>query len=330
MSATKDQVYNRWLKDAEPWLQEDDWNSKEYFLWVQRLAEAKANLDNKYVEVDKNVLSNVYHKAKAHEQAVLDMRAKNNFGQVKCWDIAYLIMRQMIAYNFFNRATFEEVPEKSLVKRAQVHLVEMKMPMLDADIAQMLQAAADKVPFEEAVEKSLRNYVEKIRRSESVSTAYNYQGLRFDTHLLVSRLQQSRVNGGPADRSKLPQFFKEVNEDVVSREFKPYSDDVLKNIEAALDTDEKMELFLERCAEPMVENASSDNHAATAIEHILDSPDFKWLINYAAAVEKENLSWEGTLGPALKALKKLGRTGVEQGFDNLAAYAKAHQKPVTV
>ena len=65
MSATTDQVYDRWLKDSEPWLQEDDWNSTEYFKWVKRLAQAKANLDDKYIEVDLNVRSNVYHKAAA-------------------------------------------------------------------------------------------------------------------------------------------------------------------------------------------------------------------------------------------------------------------------
>lgn len=63
-----------------------------------------------------------------------------------------------------------------------------------------------------------------------------------------------------------------------------------KNIEAALNTDEKMELFLERCAEPLVAGESSGNHAATTIETILTSEDYKWLINYAEAVEKENLS----------------------------------------
>ena len=83
------------------------------------------------------------------------------------------------------------------------------------------------------------------------------------------------MNGGPADRSKIPQFFKEVNEDKVAREYRPFEDDVLKNIQAAFDTDEKMALFMERCAEPRIENESSDKHAATTIEYILDSGDFK-------------------------------------------------------
>ncbi|KAJ4005505.1 hypothetical protein NW752_002338 [Fusarium irregulare] len=157
-------------------------------------------------------------------------------------------MRQIIAYHFFDRATFEEIPEKSLVRRVQVHLVKMNIPMLDTDIAQMLQAAADKIP----------------------------------------------------------QFFKEVNEDKVAREYRPFEDDVLKNIQAAFDIDEKMALFMERCAEPLIENESSDKHAATTIEYILDSGDFKWLMNYAAVVEKENLSWEATIGPAVKALEDLG------------------------
>ncbi|RBR26386.1 uncharacterized protein FIESC28_00791 [Fusarium coffeatum] len=330
MSATTDKVYDRWLKDAEPWLQEDDWNSDEYFKWVERLAQAKATLDERYIEVDKNVLQKVYSKAASHEKTVLQNRPNGDFGRVKSWDVAYLIMRQIIAYHFFNRATFEEIPEKSLVKRVQVHLVKMNIPMLDTDIAQMLQAAADKVPLQQAIERALRNYIQKIRKSEPVSTAYNRKSLGWDNPLFIKKLQQTRVNGGPADRSKIPQFFKEVNEDRVAREYKPFEDDVLKNIEAAFNTDEKMALFMERCAEPFVENESSDRHAATAIEYVLDSPDFKWLMDYAAAAEKENLSWEATIGPAVKALKRLGRTSAGKDFDKLAAYAKAHQKPQTV
>ncbi|KAM0187025.1 hypothetical protein ACHAPA_011842 [Fusarium lateritium] len=332
MSATMDtKTYDRWIKDAEPWLQDDDWNPDEYFKWVERLAQAKANLDEKYVEVDKNVLSNVYHKASAHEKAVLDNRPKGDFGQVKLWDVAFLIMRQIIAYNFYKRATFEEIPEKSLVKRVQVHLVALQIPMLDLDIAQMLQAAADKVPIEQAVEKALRDYIQKIRKSEPVSTAYSRHSLQYDTPLLINKLQQTRVNGGPVDRSKVEQFFREINEDRVKvRDLHPRPDDMLRSMEAALDTDEKMELFLERCAEPLVRSESSDNHAATAIEMILDSEDFNWLINYAVAVEKENLSWEATIGPAVKALKRLGRTSAGKDVEKLAEYAKAHQKPQTV
>ena len=186
------------------------------------------------------------------------------------------------------------------------------------------------MPLEQAVEKALRNYIQKVRKSEPVATAYNKRSLSWDNPLFIQKLQQSRVNGGPADRSKITQFFKEVNEDRVARDYRPFEDDVLKNIQAAFDTDEKMALFMERCAEPMIDNESSDKHAATAIEYILDSPDFKWLMNYAAAVEKENLSWEATIGPAVKALKRLGRTSAGKDFDKLAAYAKAHRKPQTV
>ncbi|KAM0226717.1 hypothetical protein ACHAP5_012330 [Fusarium lateritium] len=332
MPATMDtKIYDRWIKDAELWLQDDDWNPDEYFKWVERLAQAKANLDDKYLEVDKNVLSNAYNKASAHEKTILANRPKGDFGQVKIWDVAKLIMRQIIAYNFFKRATFEEIPDKSLVKRVQVHLVALQIPMLDLDIARMLQAAADKVPIEQAVQKALGNYVQKIRKSEPISTAYHRLGLSYDTPLLINKLQQTRVNGGPVDRSKIEQFFREINEDRVKvRDLHPRPDDMLKSMEAALDTDEKMELFLERCAEPLVRGESSDDNAATAIELILDCEDFMWLINYAVAVEEENLSWEATIGPAIKALKRLGRTSAGKDVERLAQYAKEHQKPQTV
>ncbi|UZP37037.1 hypothetical protein NXS19_004853 [Fusarium pseudograminearum] len=100
-------------------------------------------------------------------------RFDNDFEAVNSTDIPKIFFRPIVAYHFFQRSTFEEIPEKALVKRVQVHLAALKLPMLDIDVAQMLQYAADKVPIHEAVEKQLRDYIKKIKASETVSRIYD-------------------------------------------------------------------------------------------------------------------------------------------------------------
>ncbi|KAM0418235.1 hypothetical protein ACHAPD_004592 [Fusarium lateritium] len=50
----------------------------------------------------------------------------------------------------------------------------------------------------------------------------------------------------------------------------------------------------------------------------------------AANEEKEKCSWNGTFGPAINALKDLGRAGVNKDWGKLAEHAKARQQAVAV
>ncbi|EKJ70219.1 hypothetical protein FPSE_09593 [Fusarium pseudograminearum CS3096] len=324
------EAYDRWLKDAEPWAVEDDWNPEEYLKWVTRLNEAKANLDDKFAEVDAWLLGQSFQMSEKHHDAIMKSRPNGDYGNVNNYDISKLFVRPIIAYTFYQRNTFEEIPEKSLVKRVQTHLSALGIPMMDIDVAQMLQYAADGVPVEEAVEKHLRDYVKKIRESADVAKSYDHYGLGYDTCILVSRLQQTRVNGGPVDRSKIAQIFNDINADRVKEGHKPREESMLKNIEAAFSDDDKMELWLKRCAEPMVRNDDGDNHAATALEVLIDAGDLKTLVGWSVTQEREQCSWEATIGPAVKALRRLGRTSAGKDMQKLAEYAKAHQKPVKV
>ncbi|UZP37038.1 hypothetical protein NXS19_004854 [Fusarium pseudograminearum] len=110
----------------------------------------------------------------------------------------------------------------------------------------------------------------------------------------------------------------------------PWPDSALETIKTAFSDDTKMELWLNRCAEPMVRNSTSDNYAAMAIETLIDAEDLKTLVDLAIQKEKEQCSWEATIGPAVKALRRLGRTSSGVDMDRLAQYAKVHQKPMSV
>ncbi|QPC69456.1 hypothetical protein HYE68_000208 [Fusarium pseudograminearum] len=278
--------YDRWLKDAESWAQEDDWNPEQYLKWVNAL----------------NLLAKSKEMIEKHRQTLLANRPKGDY----------------------------DIPDKALVKRVQSHMMTLDMPVLDSDVAEMLQYAADGTPIGQAVEKHLRDYMQKIRESEAVAGAYNAHALGHDTCRVVKKLQQTRVDGGLVDRSKFGQVFAEINEWRVEDEQKSWPEAKLKHLEDTFSDDTKMELFMKRCAEPLVRNNAGDNHAATALEVLIDAGDLKTLIDLAVTEEEKHCSWNATAGPTLKALKSLGRAAVGQKLDKLAECAKGQQRPVAV
>ncbi|KAG8355599.1 hypothetical protein FVEN_g6492 [Fusarium venenatum] len=133
----------------------------------------------------------------------------------------------------------------------------------------MLQYAAD-----EAVETYLRDYVQKIRQSEAVAKDYG-DGLSTDTCILFNNLQKNKVNGGPVDRSKLEEIFKEVfkeiNKERETAGSNPWEKSRLETMESVFNNDENMELFMKRCSEPLVRNSTRDNYVATALELLIDN-----------------------------------------------------------
>ncbi|KAH7183240.1 uncharacterized protein B0J16DRAFT_373745 [Fusarium flagelliforme] len=317
MSANFDnKVYDRWLKGAEVWIQEDDWSPDEYFKWTARLAEAKANLDETFLKVDNKLLDVSRKMVNDHYTPILKKYRTNTEWYIRPVDVAKIILRPIIAYHFYQRSTFEEIPEKTLVTRVQMHLSNLKIPMMDYD-----------VPIEEAVHNYFRYYEEKIKRTDPVGLAYNYNGLRQDTYQLVSMLQSTRVNGGPVDRSKIGEIFKAIDEYQKSRGSYTHGEEKATKTMALFDTDEKMELFLERCQEPMVSHEPQDSNATAGIKYLVEEGEFKKLLDLAVAEEKKYCSWEATVGPAIKALRRLGRTSAGKDMNKLADYAKTHQKP---
>jgi hypothetical protein len=94
-----------------------------------------------------------------------------------------------------------------------------------------------------------------------------------------------------------------------------------------LNNNERMQLWLERCAEPMFNGGPEDDVNVLGIEMISASADFDSLLNVAIELEEAECSWEVTIGPAVKAIRRLGRTSAGRDYEKLAAYAKVHQKP---
>lgn len=136
------EMYPRWLKNAKRWAEDDDWSPDEYLKWVKRLAEAKAELDDTYRRVDRSLLKSAEEAVDSAKKAV---KKSSGTPQIVSDRTAKIIVRYIVAYHFFVRGTFEEIPDNSLVAQVQHHFADLDIGMLDTDIACMLQAAADKV-----------------------------------------------------------------------------------------------------------------------------------------------------------------------------------------
>ncbi|KAJ5224159.1 uncharacterized protein N7469_007662 [Penicillium citrinum] len=135
--------YDRWLKDAEIWCPDDNWDSTEYLKWIQTLKYTKAQLDETFLKADQAVLASIEPVVKTHRERLLAEKAKPP--QIRDRNVAKIVARYIIAYHFYVRSTFEDIPEKSLVSRIQQHFAQLEIGMTIQEIADMLQFAADKV-----------------------------------------------------------------------------------------------------------------------------------------------------------------------------------------
>ncbi|KAK7972327.1 hypothetical protein PG988_006461 [Apiospora saccharicola] len=77
-----------------------------------------------------------------------------------------------------------------------------------------------------------------------------------------------------------------------------------------------------------------DNRNMRVIEAMMaDGPDGSEIDKLFAAAkraEKERCSWDATIGPADKALRRLGRTSSGKDYNKLAQYAQTNAKHISV
>lgn len=171
----------------------------------------------------------------------------------------------------------------------------------------------------------LITFVKRVKDSSSIATEYDQNGLGVTTPLFVHKLLEAKVKGGPVDLKQIPRIFHQLNEERVPR-YHPWGSDKLDHLVKTFDTDERMQLWLKRCAEPMLAGDSSDDVHILGIDEILDGSDLDSLLDRAIALEKQHCSWEATIGPVIKAIRRLGRMSDGKDYENLASYARQHQK----
>jgi hypothetical protein len=129
--------YPKFTQNVEAWTADDDWEPDEYIQWFQRLSDAKKTLKNLYLEVDNKAVDLVNELYSS-----LEAEGSNKFYNESC---ARFVVRYGAAYNFYNRMSFEDIPDSKAIFRVQKYLPRFRKGMHPRDIARMLQAAADEV-----------------------------------------------------------------------------------------------------------------------------------------------------------------------------------------
>jgi hypothetical protein len=132
------QEYDRWLTNRPKAVPESDWGPAEYYQWQINLKEAAQKLEEAYKYVDEEIIDIAKSICESNPP-------KAQTGQLNYGDLAKVIVRYIISYNFYGRASFEGLQDDEIVQRVQKHLGKLQVAIPDIQVARMLQDAMDKV-----------------------------------------------------------------------------------------------------------------------------------------------------------------------------------------
>lgn len=94
------------------------------------------------------------------------------------------------------------------------------------------------------------------------------------------------------------------------------------------DTEERLRLFVLTRADPILPQLPNALQRETSVlDSVVNSKTLDSLLEKAISLEEDNLSWGATIGPAVTAIRRLGRRSAGKDAKSLADYAKDHAKP---
>lgn len=175
--------------------------------------------------------------------------------------------------------------------------------------------------MKDAVKARLDWISKQVEESSAIVAAYESDNLYTMESDFINELNQTRVNNGPANRGEIPRIFNELNQ----RRENPMSEKKLEHLLKIFTTDKLLELWLRSRAEPALRGDRSDHNAMVGIAAMTACGDIDTLLNSAIKLEKASCSWAATVGPAVKALQRLGRTSAGYDFDALAEFARQYE-----
>ncbi|KAJ5934507.1 hypothetical protein N7466_004054 [Penicillium verhagenii] len=307
-------IYDRWLKDSDAWVPEDDWDPTQYYEWCMRLKDAKTKLKTTFKEVDEKVLADCKS---------LCVKNQPNVSSPESLNVSKMITRYCSAYNFYARSAFEDLSDNVLVTRAQKHLGKMGIGMMNYEVARMLQKAADKVAFKDAVSEILTEFVQTIEPCLPVALAWRFDVNPYShiTEAVVLALAHGTVDGIPPKTTDLPAIIGEVKKQYPDN-FK-YS--LEKDISKALNSDERIKQFMTVRTDPGLPDLAENLERELALlKLVMSSGDLAGLLDKAAGYERDYLSWQKTVGPSVTAISRLGKRSAGLDAAKLAEYARKH------
>ncbi|KAJ5982616.1 hypothetical protein N7451_012716 [Penicillium sp. IBT 35674x] len=316
--------YPRWLQNAEAWVSEDDWEPDEYLEWCQRLADAKRNLKDTYMEVDNEAREMLRELC---ESIKPELPKGGTFDSERC---GRAIARFGMAYHFYTRASFEDLKDNQLVARVKKYLLRHKTGMNPIHVARMLQAAADKVPLRKAVADVLTDYTSYLEKSMPVLKEW-YDNVSYDRHInsaVCEEILRASKNGLPKV-NQIPEILLRVQKSVVVNDKGGYwiSDSVRQNMANILNSDERIEQYVTVRSDPGISVAwGYIAQEVACFKLVLASKEIGGVLDKISSLEKNKLSWEKTIGPSCIAIIRLGKRSAGKDAEKLAEYARAHAK----
>jgi hypothetical protein len=193
------------------------------------------------------------------------------------------------------------------------------------------------VPLKQALKAELEQFVAKLDGAYKIEEKYTTYateeekpfrgGFKDETPRFVQLMHGKRAANGSASVSDIEPVFRQMNKELQARGQAVMPDGVLAKVVRAMDTDEHLALWLRSRQEPLLLNTVQDETTLLAITEMLKTEHLDSIVDLAAAFERDHCSWESTIGPAVKALKRLGRTAAGKDFKDLVQYAKNHPRP---
>ncbi|PHH61565.1 hypothetical protein CDD81_8146 [Ophiocordyceps australis] len=323
-----DAIYDRWLRDAQGWAPESDWDPKEYYEWFLRLRDARGRLKETYVQVDQELIEQTKKICEEH-----DPREKGKTAPMDFENTAKLLVRYMVAYNFYHRSGFEDLDEKMVISATQKHLGKIGMGMKDVDVAYMLQKAADKtyfvlflqVPFGEAVKARFTEFVKVGESFVPVALDWRFKVNTYDAvaAAIVTEIVSEKKDGALPKATEIPAILKRIHK----RSPSSFQEWAVEATTKMLATDERVGQFVGFRSDPGLPNLGDNlQRQMQCLKLVLESGKVDDLLNTAVNLEEEHLSWEKTIGPAVTAIRRLGGRSAGQSAEQLADYARNHDR----
>ncbi|KAF5244273.1 hypothetical protein FANTH_7783 [Fusarium anthophilum] len=323
-----DAASNKWLKGSKPWSQEPSWEPDEYMVRVHELNQIRSSLNQAFESADCDVRGEGKGLSSQYEKAILKAEPTGTYMNPDHEVISKVITRYIVSYHFYQRARLQDIEEKSVVARVKAQLTYLGIEIHDQELAETLEAAANKTPLLKVIEPKLRAFIKVMAETKPILYEYITDSFgRFDKDF-YERLDGTRVNGGPVDRTKLEEVVKGLQKYVQDTcGYETGKATTAAHVKRVFDTDEKMALFMKRYHEPMANGERNDDNTAKGLELMLENGDVKKLVDFAVKLEEEKCSWKATIGPGIQALSKAEKEPTKQDFDKVLRYAKDHSGP---
>lgn len=152
-------------------------------------------------------------------------------------------------------------------------------------------------------------------------------GFEKETPRFVQLLHAKRVESGSVSAKDIKPICQQMNKELGARGAELLSDKQVAKMAKVLNTQADLIKWLDNRQEPLLVGEKEDETTLLGIGEILEGGEFDGMVKSATDLEKANCSWQAIIGPAMKALRRLGRTAAGKDFDKLAKYAKEHGKP---